>query len=107
MATLQEKGKAGELLANLEKLHTTELGAARIRKNLSLKQADAMHWCRAKIGQAGAQIERKGKNWYVLVEGCVITVNASSYTVITAHALKGAPRQCGLTNAGPDATITP
>ncbi|MCI9514313.1 MAG: DUF3781 domain-containing protein [Oscillospiraceae bacterium] len=30
-------------------------------------------------------IERAGKNWYILV-GCVrITVNAYSYTIITAH----------------------
>ena len=27
----------------------------------------------------------KGKNWYVCIDGCVITVNAGSYTIITAH----------------------
>lgn len=30
-------------------------------------------------------IERHGKNWYVHTDGCVITVNASSYTIITCH----------------------
>ena len=23
--------------------------------------------------------------WYICIEGCIITVNASSYTIITAH----------------------
>ena len=35
-----------------------------------------------------AVIERKGKNWYITVDGCIITVNAYSYTVITAHKLR-------------------
>lgn len=30
-------------------------------------------------------IERQGKNWYVRIDGCEITVNAKSYTIITAH----------------------
>jgi hypothetical protein len=30
-------------------------------------------------------MERRGKNWYVSAENCVITVNAHSYTIITAH----------------------
>ena len=32
-----------------------------------------------------AIIERNGKNWYVIIDDSVITVNASSYTIITAH----------------------
>ena len=35
--------------------------------------------------QENAVIERKGKNYYVTVDGIIITVNASSYTIITAH----------------------
>ena len=27
----------------------------------------------------------KGRKWYVCIDGCVITVNAGSYTIITAH----------------------
>ncbi|MDR1592225.1 MAG: DUF3781 domain-containing protein, partial [Prevotellaceae bacterium] len=27
-------------------------------------------------------------NWYVSVDNCVITVNAHSYTIITAHKTK-------------------
>lgn len=74
-----------ELLENLDKLHTTELGVIRIKKNLSLETDIAVDWCREKIKSANAVISRKGKNWYVSVDGCVITVNAYSYTIITAH----------------------
>jgi len=74
-----------ELLTNLEKLHTTELGVARIKRNLSLDTGDVVGWCRARILFPHAVITRRGKNWYVNVDACTITVNARSYTVITAH----------------------
>ena len=74
-----------DLLTNLEKLHTTELGFKRIRKNLSLGSVDILNWCRNQIGLLDAVITRKGKNWYVTVNNCIITVNARSYTIITAH----------------------
>ncbi len=74
-----------ELLVNLDKLHTTELGIARIKKNLSLDTDDVVHWCKAKINSPDAIITRNGKNWYVNIENCMITVNAHSYTIITAH----------------------
>ncbi len=63
-----------ELLKNLDKLHTTELGVDRIKRNLSLD-----------INSANAVIARKGKNWYVDVDNYILTVNAYSYTIITAH----------------------
>lgn len=77
-----------ELLQNLDKLHTTELGAVRIQKNLSLNTDDVVGWCRKKIQREEASISRKGKNWYVVADGCEITVNAYSCTIITAHAIK-------------------
>lgn len=76
------------LLENIYKLHTTELGCQRIRKNLSLDAEDVIKWCREKILQPEAKIERCGKNWYVEVDGCKITVNGFSFTVITAHKKK-------------------
>ena len=36
----------------------------------------------------GAVINRVGKNWYIEVNNCRITVNASSYTIITAHRIR-------------------
>lgn len=74
-----------ELLKNLDKLHTTELSVVRIRRNLSLDIDDVVDWCKTKINAANAIITRNGKNWYVNVDNCIITVNAYSYTIITAH----------------------
>lgn len=90
-----------ELLENLEKLHTTELGVVRIKRNLGLKTDDVIGWCKNTILSAAKNIEneksngnngksankifRQGKNWYIKTATCTITVNAHSYTVITAH----------------------
>ena len=73
------------LIENLEKIHTTEMGVDRISKNLNLGYIDVVAWCRTKILDKDAVITRQGKNWYVGIAGYVITVNASSYTIITAH----------------------
>lgn len=74
-----------ELLNHIDEIHTTELGVVRIKRNLSLNTDDVVAWCKNKIKSAHAMIERKGKNWYIRIEGCIITVNAYSYTIITAH----------------------
>ncbi len=73
------------LLDHIAKLHTTEMGVDRIRRNLSLADVDVVEWCKSQILSKDATISRQGKNWYVTIDGCVITVNASSYTIITAH----------------------
>lgn len=77
-----------ELRNHLDKLHTTELGAVRIKRNLSLTTDDVVEWCRAKINSDNAVVKRNGKNWYVNTDDCVITINAQSYTIITAHPKK-------------------
>lgn len=74
-----------ELLINLDKLHTTELGVERIKRNLSLDTDDVVDWCKTKINSDNAVITRNGKNWYVKVDNYILTVNAYSYTIITAH----------------------
>ena len=66
---------ANELLENLDRLHTTELGIIRIKKNLSLNVENVIEWCKEKIR-------------YITIDNCIITVNAYSYTVITAHKVK-------------------
>lgn len=38
-----------ELLTNLAKLHTTDLGVIRIKRNLSLDSDDVVEWCKSKI----------------------------------------------------------
>lgn len=74
-----------ELLINVNKLHTTESGRVRLKKNLSLDTDRVVEWCKDKISSPHAVITRKGKNWYIRVDDCILTVNAYSYTVITAH----------------------
>ena len=74
-----------ELLENLDKVHTTEMGVDRIKRNIEVDVDDIVAYCVEKIKQENAVIEKKGKNYYVSVDGIIITVNASSYTIITAH----------------------
>lgn len=76
---------SNELLNNLDKVHTTELGVVRIKRNLSLDTDNVVEWCKDKIKSSNANITRNGKNWYVNADDCIITVNAYSYTIITAH----------------------
>ena len=72
------------LFDNLDKIHTTPLGAERIRKNLELGNVDVVLWCKQKIKAANCTM-RKGKNWYVNINDVAITINAHSFTIITAH----------------------
>ena len=73
------------LIENLDRVHTTDMGVDRIRRNLGLSDIDVVAWCKGRILDPNAVIERQGKNWYVHIDGCVITVNASSYTIITCY----------------------
>ena len=74
-----------ELIENIDKVHTTKMGIDRIRRNLGLGDVNAAAWCKSRILDKNADITRQGKNWYVRTDDCVITVNAISYTIITAH----------------------
>lgn len=76
------------LLLNLDKLHTTDLGIERIKRNLSLDVEDIVKWCKEEIQKSNASITGKGKNWYITVDSYKITVNAYSFTIITAHKIK-------------------
>lgn len=76
------------LFQQLHKLHITDLGIDRIRKNLQIEVNDVVEWCRNKIKNTESHILRRGKNWYITVDDCQITVNAHSYTIITAHRIK-------------------
>ena len=66
-------------------INTTELGVERIKRNLYLDTDDIVDWCKTKINSANAIVTRNGKNWYVNIDNCIITVNSYSYTIITAH----------------------
>ncbi len=74
-----------QLLRNLDKLHTTKLGRIRIEHNLSLTNRDVIAFCKEKILNPEAIMNRKGKHWYVKIDHIIVTINANSFTVITAH----------------------
>lgn len=89
MSGKENDGNNSEILMqNLDRLHTTALGVERIRKNLDLEVEDVVAWCREKIQSPDSIITRRGKNWYILTSCGEITVNAYSYTIITAHKKK-------------------
>lgn len=75
-----------DLIANIDRVHTTDMGAVRVQRNLGLgPDADVVAYCRQSILSDAVVIVRRGKNWYVFVPGVVITINATSFTIITAH----------------------
>lgn len=73
-----------ELINNIDKLHTTKLGVLRIKKNLVI-DGDVIKYCKEFILNDKTSIIRNGKNYYCIMGNVIITVNASSYTIITAH----------------------
>ena len=50
-----------ELTAQLHKLHTTPLGAERVRRNLQIEAEDVAAWCRERILDPDTVVERVGK----------------------------------------------
>lgn len=85
METDNIDGNSEILLKNLGKIHTTPMGVERIRRNLELTDTDVVEFCKSKIAAPNGNIYRQGKNWYCEIDGSIITVNAKSYTIITAH----------------------
>ena len=73
------------LIGNIDRLHTTPMGVNRIKRNLKLDIDDAVSYCKNLIWNPQCRIARQGKNWYCEVGKTRITVNAYSYTIITAH----------------------
>ena len=76
------------LLDNIDLVHTTARGVDRIKRNLNIDTHDVVKYCRQKILDPNCQIYRQGKNWYCESQNMVITINANSYTIITAHISK-------------------
>ena len=77
------------LLAGLDKIHTTDLGVVRVRRNLGLDATvDVVAHCKDVIKDADTTVMRKGKNFYATSRTAIITVNASKWSIITAHRVK-------------------
>ncbi len=73
------------LLVNIDKVHTTDMGLARIKRNLKLDTNDVVEYCKNKILSKHCNIYKQGKNWYCEIDNIKITINSYSYTIITAH----------------------
>ena len=73
------------LLNNIDKVHTTEMGIDRIKRNLKLANDDVVTYCKNKVFDKRCNIYKQGKNWYCEIDNIKITINSYSYTIITAH----------------------
>ena len=76
------------LLDHLDKIHTTQMGVDRIRRNLKLDTADVVEYCKNRILDRNCNIYRRGQKWYCEIDDKKITINAYSYTIITAHTIQ-------------------
>ena len=72
-----------ELINNINKVHTTDMGVLRIKKNLNI-DTDVVEYCKDKILDKNCNIYKKGKNYYCEIDNIRITINSYSYTIITA-----------------------
>ena len=72
------------MLHNIDKLHTTNLGVERIKKNLNIN-GDVVNYLKYKILDKNCIITKKGKNYYCEIDNIIITVNSYNYCIITAH----------------------
>lgn len=72
------------MLHNIDRLHTTNLGVERIKKNLNIN-GNVVNYLKNKILDKNCVITKKGKNYYCMIDNIIITVNSYNYCIITAH----------------------
>ncbi|RAP52747.1 MAG: conjugal transfer protein [Methanosphaera sp. rholeuAM270] len=73
------------VIENIDKIHTTPMGIERIKKNLSIEDEDVVEYCKKIVKNENSIVTKKGKNYYVILEDTELTINSSSFTIITAH----------------------
>ena len=56
------------LLDHLDKIHTTQMGVDRIRRNLKLDTAHVVTKKKNRILDRNCNIYRRGKNWYCEID---------------------------------------
>ena len=71
-----------DLINNIDKIHTTDMGIIRIKRNLGIS-GDVINYCKKLI--VNSYIKKIGKNYYCEIDNIIITINSYSYTIITAH----------------------
>ena len=77
-----------ELMKNIEQIHTTELGIQRIKRNLELNCEDVVDYCINILKDENSRVIKSGKNYYLTLGDKEVTINSSSFTIITAHIKK-------------------
>ena len=75
------------LINNINLIHTTKMGINRIKNNLHINN-EVISYCKKIILNPKTNIYRKGKNYYCELDKIRLTINAYSYTIITAHLIK-------------------
>ena len=73
-----------KLISNIDKIHTTELGIERIKRNLKIN-TDVVKYLKKKIISEKCTINKKGKNYYCKIDNMIITINSYNYCIITVH----------------------
>ena len=76
------------LIDNIDKIHTTEMGAERIKRNLGQPDIDVVAYCKKKILDKNCNIYKQGKNWYCEIDNIKITVNSNSFTIILPESIR-------------------
>lgn len=56
-------------------------------KKLKLDTTDVVQYCKNMVLNKKCNIYRQGKNLYCEIDNMNITINAYSYTIITAHTI--------------------
>lgn len=87
-ALYQEKLSKKEIQNIQKSLHTTSLGEVRIKKNLGLECVNVIEFCKSLIQNEKCNVYKQGKNYYFELDNIKLTVNAKSFTVITAHKIR-------------------
>lgn len=83
-----------ELLNNIEKIHTTDLGLIRLRNNLKRNDIDIVEYVKKALLEYKQNnnfdshiLYRKGKNYYFIYDNYIFTINGYSYTIITGKCI--------------------
>lgn len=76
------------LISNVNKIHTTKMGIDRIKNNLNIESENVIEYCKRLVLNENCLIYKLGKNWYCEINHIRLTINANSFTIITAHTMK-------------------
>ena len=74
------------LLDNIDKVHTTEMGIDRIKRNLKIDTVDVVEYCKNKVLDKNCNIYKQGKNWYCEVENIKIIHDQNPIFIIHTSA---------------------